>query len=64
MDLEEGSNLQYQLNYKKNTLMKSIAKGNSLGDVDYSYRTIAGDFNPSKNLLAVASKNCFFTYNM
>jgi predicted DNA-binding protein (UPF0251 family) len=32
--------------------------------MDYSRKTIAGDFNKVKNKVAVASQNCFFIYSM
>ena len=57
-------NAQYELNYKKTTVVKSISKGNSMPKMDYCSKAIAADFNPKRNLLAVASKNCFFTYAM
>lgn len=41
-----------------------MSKGNSVGKVDYSNRTIVGDFTKHKNLLAIASKNTFFTFSM
>ena len=57
-------NAQYELNYKKSTIVRSITKGNSMPKMDYVSKTIATDFNPKRNILAVASKNCFFTYAM
>ena len=35
-----------------------------MSKMDYVSKAIATDFNPKKNILAVASKNCFFTYAM
>ena len=64
LDSEEGTNWQYELNYKKQTNVKQMAKGSSISRMDYGLRTMAGDFNPKRNLLAVASKNCFFTYSL
>ena len=64
VDFEEPANIQYELNYKKATLMKPMAKGNAISKMDYFNKTTAVDFNPRRNLVAVASRNCFFTYGM
>lgn len=56
------SNNQYELSYKKATVVRSMAKGSNVSRMDYTTRTVAVDFNPKKNMCAVASKNCFFTY--
>ena len=64
LDPEDGANAQYELNYKKTTTMKPIAKGSHVNRLDYFNKVIAGDFNPKRNMVAVASKNCFFTYAM
>lgn len=39
-------------------------KQTALGKMDYSRKTIAGDFNKCKNKIAVGSLNCFFIYSM
>lgn len=61
----EGSNCQYELNYKKTTICKSIGKNLApLSKMDYERKVIVNDYNPAKNLFAVASLNCFFTYGL
>jgi len=57
-------NSQYELSYKKATVVRSMVKGSTVSRMDYTTRTTAVDFNPKKNMCAVASKNCFFTYAM
>jgi hypothetical protein len=44
--------------------MKPISKGTQIQRMDYFSKVQATDFNPKRNLFAVASKNCFFTYYM
>ena len=57
--------MQYELNYKKTTLSKSIiGKPPPLGKIDYIKKTTALDFHPFRNTVAVASLNCFFLYSM
>ena len=41
-----------------------MSKGNSISRMDYISKSVACDFNPKRNMVAVASKNCFFTYAM
>lgn len=61
----DGSNTQYELNYKKLTVAKSMSKNSSpLGRMDYEHKVLASDFNKKKNMVAVASLNCFYTYKM
>lgn len=66
LDLDTASHTQYELNYKKATLSKPIinAKMPNLPKIDYQRKTNACDFNPRKNIAAVASLNCFFIYSM
>jgi len=63
---QDGTNTQYELNYKKATISKPIiaGKGVALSKVDYERKTLAVDFNPKKNMVAVGSLNCFFIYSM
>ena len=65
IDLLDGSNTQYELNYKKQTSFKQIVGGKSspLTKIDYERKTTALDFNPKKGILAVASLNTFFIYS-
>jgi serine/threonine-protein phosphatase 2A regulatory subunit B len=62
----DGANTQYELSYKKATVSKSIVpgKGAALSKMDYERKTIAVDFHPKKNMVAVGSLNCFFMYSM
>ena len=66
MDVNDSQNVQYEISYKKQTVTKLITtgKGGQLGKMDYFRKTTACDFHPKKNILAVASLNCFFTYSM
>ena len=66
LDLVDGTNTQYELNYKKTTVAKNIPVGKSLpvSKMDYERKTSALDFNSKKNVLAVASLNCFFIYSL
>jgi serine/threonine-protein phosphatase 2A regulatory subunit B len=62
---QDGSNSQFELSYKKNTVCRQITgKGTPLGKVDYLKKTTSLDYHPTKNTVAVASLNCFFTYGM
>jgi len=57
--------MQYELNYKKITLSKSIVgKSAPLGKMDYVRKTTVLDFHPTRNTVAVAALNCFFLYGM
>jgi hypothetical protein len=61
----DGTNMQFELNYKKATLSKNIVgKPSPFGKIDYLKKTTALDFHPFKNTVAVASLNCFFLYSM
>ena len=66
IDVNDCSNTQYELNYKKTTISKHIIpnKGVPIQKMDYIRKVIASDFNPKKNTVAVASLNCFYIYSM
>lgn len=67
IDVEDLQNTQYELNYKKQTISKLInpSRPNNLpSKMDYARKTAVCDFHPQKNMLAVASLNCFLTYTM
>ena len=61
---QDGVNTQYELSYKKATIARQMSgKGSaSTGKIDYMRKATALDFHPSKNMVAVASLNCFFMY--
>ncbi len=59
----EGSNTQYELSYKKMTVSKAVTKC-PIPKMDYERKVRAVDFHPAKNMVAVASLNCFFTYSL
>ena len=62
---QDGANTQYELNYKKSTIAKQIVgKGQAIPKIEYLKKSSAIDFHPTKNTMAVASLNCFFTYSM
>lgn len=62
----DGANTQYELSYKKATVSKPIVtgKGSALSKIDYERKTVAVDFHPKRNMVAVGSLNCFFIYSM
>lgn len=66
IDTLDGANTQYELNYKKSTVARTILadKPPALPKMDYMRKVNACDFNKKKNTLAVASLNCFFIYSM
>lgn len=66
IDTIDGSNTQYELNYKKTTVSRPMiaSKSAPISKMDYLRKTTAGDFSPVKNSLAVASLNCFYIYSM
>lgn len=66
INVNDSANMQYDINYKKQTICRPMLPGkqNPLGKMDYSRKTIALDFSPTTNMLAVASLNCFTTYAM
>ena len=66
IDLKSGANTQYELNYKRQTISKQIVptKMITLPKLDYNRKSLAGDFSPKKNTLAVACWNSFFIYAM
>lgn len=62
---QDSTNMQFELNYKKATISKSIVgKSAPLGKLDYIKKSAALDFHPCRNTVAVASLNCFFLYSM
>lgn len=60
----EGNNMQYELSYKKATVCRSMLKPAPLTKMDYDRKILKSCFNPARNVLAVASLNCFFTYSL
>jgi len=62
----DGTNTQYELNFKKSTVTKPMVpgKGAAIPKMDYTRKVIAGDFNPRRSMVAVAALNCFFIYSM
>jgi len=66
IDLNDLSNTQYEVNFKKQTVFRPIIPNKSppIAKMDYTRKVIASDFNPKSNMLAVASLNCFLIYSM
>lgn len=62
----DGANTQYELNFKKTTVSKQMVAGKSaaIAKMDYTRKVLAGDFSPKRNMVAVASLNCFYIYSM
>lgn len=61
---QEGANTQYELSYKKITNARQMNGKVPVTStkIDYMRKTTALDFHPTKNVLTVASLNCFFMY--
>jgi hypothetical protein len=57
VDLMDGTNVQYELNYKKNTINKQIFPGKSspIAKMDYRRKALACDFSPERNVVALAT---------
>lgn len=65
IDINDSSNSQYEVNYKKQTIVKSINSKSPLHPkMDYARKILATDFHPTNNSLAIASLNCFLIYSM
>lgn len=66
IDMIDGSNIQYELAYKKTTISRPIfsTKCPPIQKIDFLRKTLANDFNQRKNMLAVAALNCFYIYSM
>lgn len=62
----DGTNTQYELNFKKNTIARPMlpGKGTPINKMDYVRKVLAGDFSPKRNMVAVAALNCFYIYSM
>ena len=60
----DGINTQYELSYKKITNARQMSGKSTAtsSKLDYMRKTTALDFHPTKNVLTVASLNCFFMY--
>lgn len=65
-DVNDNSNTQYEVNYKKQTICRPmiVSKLSPIMKMDYARKILATDFHPNSNLLAVASLNCFLIYSM
>ena len=66
VDVNNLQNIQYELSYKKQSIAWPVQAGKSLplpDKMDYRTKTVACDFHPKKNIFAIASLNCFFTYS-
>jgi len=61
-----GDNYQYELNYKKSTVVKPMVGSKTAGmsKLDSVRKTTALAFHPNKKMMAVASLNCFFIYSL
>ncbi len=61
-----GDNYQYELNYKKSTVVKPMVGSKTAGmsKLDSVRKTTALAFHPNKKMMAVASLNCFFIYSV
>lgn len=61
---QDSSNIQYEMNYKKNTIARQIqGKSATVSRMDYLKKATALDFHPLKNTVAAASLNCFFIFS-
>lgn len=66
LDIDTCHNFQYELNYKKTTLVKQVTQDKlpSVSKMNYLTKTTACHFDKARNSMAVASLNCFFIYTM
>ena len=51
-------------NYELDNIARKRPTTRKLSKMDYLKKTVASDFHPRKNVVAVASLNCFFLYGM
>ena len=66
LDVDTCHNFQYELNYKKTTLVKEVTEDKlpSVAKMNYLTKTTACHFDKNRNSMAVSSLNCFFIYSM
>ena len=66
IDVNDSSNTQYEINYKKQTVARlmNVVKTTPINKMDYARKIIAADFHPTTNMIATASLHCFLIYNM
>jgi hypothetical protein len=66
IDLNDSSNTQYEINYKKQTIARPmiVGKATPLNKMDYARKIVAADFHPTTNMVATASLHCFLIYSM
>jgi serine/threonine-protein phosphatase 2A regulatory subunit B len=65
-DIQGQKNLQFELNFKKKTIMKNIPDGHFEtlnNDFDFNKKVLLSSWHPQTNCLAIASMNCLFFYN-
>lgn len=63
IDMNDLQNTQYEINFKKQAISRPGKAVPLPEKMDYKSKTVACDFHPKKNIFAVASLNCFFTYS-
>ncbi len=61
-----GENSQYELNYKKSTIVRSMngSKQTAVNKLDHIRKTTALAYHPKRKMAAVSSLNCFFIYSL
>jgi WD40 repeat protein len=66
LNFENGSNTQYELNFKKSTISRPVIPGKcpQIGKIEAKKKTSALAFHPSEHCVAVAMLNCFFVYKI
>ncbi len=66
VDLADGTNTQFDVNYKSLTISRQVVPGKTtpINKMDYLRKVSAVDFHQKKNVFAVASLNCFFIYSL
>lgn len=53
------------MNFNRRTVCKQItSKIESLGQMDYTRKTLRTSFHPTQNTAVTACLNCFFIYNI
>ena len=64
--MEGKQNLQFELNFKKKTIYRTIGKNfyeQIPNNFDYNKKVLKTAWNPETNCIVLASLNCLFFYN-
>lgn len=66
INVENGSNTQYELSFKKDTISRPIVPGRCppMPKIEPKLKTSVLAYHPTNHSVAVASMNCFFIYSL